>query len=214
MRSRHVAICGVAAFILLFASVAIAAPIPNGSFEDDSVWTAVSSGGMLTAGFSTQWSSDGSRSYRIERLTGAVTAGSYMGIQQNLDLTGVGAFFFDAQDQGIDTDPLQFLIDGIVVGQWSNNGWPGGQGSGWGHTAQTYNISIPLAATYTGVHTLTIRYWIQASHFPADPKIYWIDNLHTDAAGVPEPATAALLVPAATGFLVLRKISRRAKSRA
>lgn len=164
---------------------------------------------MLTAAYSVEWASDGGVSYRIARSTGSVTEGGFLGIQQNLDLTGVTGFLFDAQDTGIDTDPIQFLIDGVLVGQWSNNGWPNGEGTGWGNTAQTYNISIPLAEAYTGVHSLTIRYWIQSTHFPADPKIYWIDNIRTtvDGAEIPEPATWTLLALGVPVLLLARKLS-------
>jgi hypothetical protein len=195
----------------MIAPLAVAGLITNGSFEDDPdlTWTIVSNGSlMLNAAYSVEWSSEGAVSFRIERYTGAVTGGDYIGVQQSLNLTGVTGFLFDAQDRGIDTDPIQFLIDGVLVGQFSNNGWPNGQGSGWGNTAQTYDIWIPLADAYNGVHTLTVRYLIQTTHYPADPKIYWIDNIRSvgGEAEMPEPATCLLFALGVPALWLARRV--------
>jgi hypothetical protein len=152
------------AFLACFATPAIfAGLIPNGSFEDDpeTTWSIVSSGGMLSGAYSVECSSPASGvSFQIRRETGSVSEGSHLGIQRSLYLTGVTGFILDSQDKGIDTDPIQFLIDRTVVGQWSNNGCSPEDDPtcAWGSTTQTYNISILLADSYTGVHTLTIRY--------------------------------------------------------
>ena len=155
--------------------------IGNASFETNSAWTAGANdpNGDHSAGYTTAWASNGSQSYEFTRSTGATSAGSWVGISQTVNLSGVLGLLFDCQDTGIDEEPLQFLIDGVVVGQWANDGWPIGtlDPTGWGHTATTYNIEIPFAAAFTGSHTLTIREYTPGNYFPADPKIYDIDNL-------------------------------------
>ena len=97
-------------------------------------------------------------------------------------------------------ESLQFLVDGSVVGQWANDGWPIGtvvdptNSSNWGHTATTYNIEIPFNTAFTGNHTLTIREYTASSYDPSDPKIYDIDNLReltgttTTVAVTPNPS--------------------------
>jgi hypothetical protein len=177
----------------------------NPSFESDSDWavTVNDSDGKYSASYTTAWASDHSRSFLFQRGTGAVTAGYYAQIsQENVNLTGVTKLLFDCQDTGIDTVPLRFIVDDSqVVGVWQNNGWPGGAGSGWGHTAETFNIEIPLATAFSGLHKLTIQMINPISHYPADPKVYRIDNLRT----TPEPAVLPMLaLLAAAGFLLLR----------
>jgi len=91
----------------------------------------------------------------LHRGTGTVTAGAYAQISQTgVNLTGATKIIFDCQDTGIDLVPLRFIVDDNIIGAWYNNGWPGGQGSGWGHTAVTTGIEIPLGAS---TRALTIR---------------------------------------------------------
>ena len=124
------------------------------------------------------------------------------GISQIVNLTSVSGLLFDCRDTGIDgaQESLQFLVDGSVVGQWANDGWPIGtvvdptNSSNWGHTATTYNIEIPFNTAFTGNHTLTIREYTASSYDPSDPKIYDIDNLReltgttTTVAVTPNPS--------------------------
>jgi hypothetical protein len=200
--------------ILLLGFLALpclsAATFYDSSFEQGDGWTITNGG--LSGGYTQTWASDGSWSFYFYRAAGATTAGSYLSISRNLDLTGVTGFVFDVQDQGIDVlEPLQFFVDGVLMFQWSNNGWPGGAGSGWGNTAQTYNVQFNLSTSYSGVHTFTIRNYATATYSPADPKTYWIDNLRTleDGTGgggeIPEPSTAVLLTAGLTAAAAMRR---------
>jgi hypothetical protein len=153
----------------------------NLSFESDIGWTISESDpdGRFSANYTASWSSDGSRSFGFQRSTGLISGGSWIAISQSgVDFTGVESIRFDSRDTGIDVPPLQFLIDGILVGEWSNNGWPGGVGSGRGNTAETVDIEIPVPPqVFTGGHTLTIRVIEGVTYGPGDPKVYLIDHI-------------------------------------
>ncbi len=194
------------AVLLTMAGVAHAT-IPNAGFESVAAWTigGVNLDGKYSAYYGTDWASEGSGNFTFHRGTGSVTAGNYIQISQvGIDLTGATKFIFDCQDTGIDWVPLQFIIDDTnLVGEWQNNGWPGGVGSGWGNTATTLGIEIPLGSAYPGLHSLTIRMWNPASHFPADPKVYRIDNLRTDV--VPEPSSLCALAMGLPALLLRRR---------
>ena len=133
-----------------------------------------------------------------------------MGISQTLNLTGVSGLVLDCRDTGIDgsnnAETLQFLVNGTVVGQWANDGWPIGttvnaaNSANWGHTATTDNIEIPFNTTFTGDHTLMIREYTAYSYDPLDPKVYMIDNIR-EMPAVPEPGSVALLLMAGLGLL-------------
>ncbi len=178
--------------------------ITNPSFETNSAWIASANdpNGDHSEGYTTAWASDGSQSYEFTRSAGSTSAGSWVGISQIVNLTSVSGLLFDCRDTGIDgaQESLQFLVDGSVVGQWANDGWPIGtvvdptNSSNWGHTATTYNIEIPFNTAFTGNHTLTIREYTASSYDPSDPKIYDIDNLReltgttTTVAVTPNPS--------------------------
>ncbi len=188
------------------------AGILNPSFETVSEWSfsEFDSGSYLDAYYSAEWASDGSDCLVFRRLAGSTTYGNYSRITQTgVDLTGVTGLRFDCQDTGIDdtTVPLQFLVDGVVVGSWYNNGWPNGQGSGWGHTAETYDIEILFADSYSGAHDLSIQLYQAIGHFPADDKYYRIDSLQL----IPEPGIPATLALAALAISLIRR--RRASRR-
>lgn len=182
-----------AAAAVLILSTADAASLQNRSFEADSDWTItiVDPNGRYIAYHSTGWASDGIRSFVFHRRSGTATAGSYAQIsQESVDFTGVTKIVFDARDTGIDVVPLRFVLDDThIIGTWANNGWPGGVGSGWGNTATTLNIEIPLETEYAGLHKFSVQMWNPASHYPADPKLYYIDNLTL----VPEPSALTVL---------------------
>lgn len=205
---RHLAVVLTLAFSFCGLNTASALIIANPSFETDSDWNINVTAGWMDASYVTSWSSDGLRSFQFYRGTGSVTAGNYASISQTgVDLTGVTGFLFDCRDTGIDTVPLQFLVDGNLVGTYSNNGWPGGSGSGWGHTADTYDIPINFGSSYTGAHTVTIQMYQDISHYPGDAKYYLVDNLRI--VGVPEPSQGILM---ALGFSLL-SACRRARVR-
>ncbi|MBP6965422.1 MAG: PEP-CTERM sorting domain-containing protein [Armatimonadetes bacterium] len=202
----------IAVLLALVALLSLAGParadaIANASFETDAAWTAgiADPDGKYSAYYTTSWASEGLRSFVLHRGTGTVTAGAYAQISQTgVNLTGATKLIFDCQDTGIDVVPLRFIVDDVnIVGTWQNNGWPGGQGSDWGHTAVTTGIEIPLGAAYPGLHKLTIQMWNPASHWPADPKIYCIDNLRTDV--VPEPSSLCALAMGLPALLVRRR---------
>jgi hypothetical protein len=189
-------------FLMGFPTLLQGSIISNSGFESTADWnlTEYDTNGTLGGEFSNEWSSEGSMSFRFYRGTGDVYAGTWFQIAQSgVDLTGVTSLMFDCRDTGIDIVPLQFIVDGVTqVGSWSNNGWPGGQGTGWGNTATTYDIEIPLSSTFSGAHELAIRLYQPLTHNPADPKIYRIDNLRL----VPEPSPilALMLCLAAASF--------------
>lgn len=198
----------LATIALLSLSAAVhAGAIANPGFETDAAWTSsvVDPDGKYSAYYTTSWASEGTRSFVLHRGTGTVTAGAYAQISQTgVNLTGATKIIFDCQDTGIDVVPLRFILDDTnIVGTWYNNGWPGGQGSGWGHTAVTTGIEIPLGGIYNGAHKLTIQMWNPSSHYPADPKIYRIDNLRTDV--VPEPSSLLALTMALPALLLRRR---------
>ncbi len=180
-----------------------AALIPGGSFEEGTGWALVNNG--LLGQYTQDWSSEGATSFVFSRPAGYIVEGSYFSISRSFDFTGISGFVFDVQDQGIDVEPLQFLIDGAIVFQWSNNGWPGGQGSGWGNTAQTYDVQFLLSTSYSGVHELTIRHLALGTYWPGDPKKYWVDNIRSlggqnGGGEIPEPSTGALLAIGIAGL--------------
>ncbi len=193
--------------LLSMNAVAHAGSIANGGFESDSAWTigGVNLDGKYSAYYSTDWASEGIGNFTFRRGTGSVTAGNYIQISQaGIDLTGATKLIFDCRDTGIDVVPLQFIIDDTnLVGEWQNNGWPGGLGSGWGNTATTLGIEIPLRSDFAGLHQLTIRMWNPVSHFPADPKVYRIDNLRTDV--VPEPSSLLALTMGLPALFLRRR---------
>ncbi len=178
--------------------------IVNPSFETTSGWTSTTRGAEYSAGYTSSWASDLTRSFEFRRGTGTVTAGNFAEISQvGIDLTNVTKLIFDCQDTGIDVVPLKFIVDDTtVIGQWQNNGWPGGNGTGWGNTAQTLGIEIPISSPFSGLHKLSIRMENDISHFPADPKRYRIDNLQA----VPESSSMLLcLVFGILGFVVFQR---------
>jgi hypothetical protein len=153
----------------------------NLSFESDLGWTVSESNpdGRFSANYYSGWASDGTRSFQFQRSVGHTSGGSWIAISQSgVDLTGVESIRFDIRDTGIDTPPLQLIVDGLIVGQFANNGWPNGEGSDWGHTAETRGFQIPLSAqAFTGEHTLTLKMIEPVTYDPADPKYYLVDNI-------------------------------------
>lgn len=182
----------------LLTSNTLAGIIVNPSFETSSGWVSTTKGSEYAAGYNTSWASDLTRSFEFSRGTGTVIAGNYAEVSQvGIDLTNVTKLIFDCQDKGIDVVPLKFIVDDTtVIGQWSNNGWPGGNGTGWGNTAQTLGIEIPITSPFTGLHKLSIRMENDVSHFPADPKRYRIDNLQA------VPDVPSLLLCTVSGLLL------------
>ena len=160
--------------------------IANPSFEASSAWVATTSGAEFSQGYENTWASQGSQSYEFTRSAGFTSAGDYAEISQvGVDLTGVSGIQFDCRDTGIDMEPLQIMVDGQVMGQFTNDGWPVGQSvdlgnsANWGHTAITDGVQIPFTMAFSGSHTLTIRMFENSNFDPLDPKIFMIDNLRT-----------------------------------
>jgi hypothetical protein len=164
--------------------------IANRSFETDSGWVASTNGQEFSGSYVSNWASEGSRSYQFTRAAGGASAGNSVQISQIVNLTGIQGLLFDCQDTGIDAEILQFLVDGNVVGQFTNDGWPigtivdKGNPSNWGHTATTTGISISFPFPFTGAHTLTLRMYEPSNYGPLDAKIFRIDNLRTVAASL------------------------------
>ena len=151
------------------------------SFEAGSLesWSVSESdpSGRLSSGYSSEWVSDGSRSYRFYRSTGSMSPGWIQISHQNVNLEGATGLLFDCRATGIDGLRIEIWINGSLMGSWSNNGWPNNSGTGWGHTSETYNIPINFDRPYSGEHTFAIRVTDGGPYNPADPKIYLIDNI-------------------------------------
>jgi Tol biopolymer transport system component len=159
----------------------------NSSFESDDEWIFSENDpySRFTAGYSTEWSSDGARCLRFRRGTGTSGVGWTQAARAGVDLTGVTRVVFDCQDTGIDSLYVQFLVDDVIVAQWTNGGWPLGGGGAWGHTTQSLDIDLPFSQTFSGPHTFAIRMAYlenRQQYWPADPKIYRIDNVRLERA--------------------------------
>ena len=96
--------------------------ISNPNFETNSVWIASANdpNGNHSEGYTTAWASAAHN--RISSLDPPVRhlAGTWVGISQVVDLTGVSGLLFDCRDTGIDgannVESLQFLVERYCCG--------------------------------------------------------------------------------------------------
>ena len=169
------------------------APAADFGFETDEGWVLGKDdpAALLSAGYSTEWASQGSHCYRFYRDTGFMSPGWIEITKTGVNLSNVTGLKFDCCDTGIDGLIIQFKIDTTIVGTWTNNGWPDGVGSDWGHTADTRNIALAFSGS-AGLHNFSIRVLDDNSYLPVDPKVYRIDNIRFTVNGSAESNTLAL----------------------
>jgi hypothetical protein len=119
----------------------------------------------------------GSRSLRLrfkERTTNTFfTAGTYGGVYQDVDLTGVHTLYYDIKMVGSEADNawnFQILVDDTVVKEYLDTDGP--------FTKLTDSVTL---GSYTGVHRLWFRIYTPNKHtaFNLDSREVYIDNIRT-----------------------------------
>ena len=180
------------------------AAVTNPSFESASAWVYSENdpNGRFSGGYSSTWASDGTASYLLARGTGSNSGGGWWGqIQQpGINLSGITTLIFDVHAVGIDANALRIYIDSNLVSDFYV------AASSFGGIVDLFNKSIDISG-YSGLHALTIRITSDGDTSPADPKLYYIDNLRT--LPVPEPAVYSMLLLGFVGLMARRRVLRR-----
>jgi hypothetical protein len=144
-------------------------------------WTLVSSGSNLGGERqSTNWASHGDTALRhFTTHNYDITAGSYRGYQQTVDLTNIDRIIFDARyHQGTHVQP-RVLIDGAV--QWSRS------------AVGTYLDQELDVSSYSGNHTVRFELYVATSGTSVPSEWVFFDHVRVAASGGPDTTPPSVI---------------------
>lgn len=165
----------------------------NPSFEETNPpgWTLNSA--SLEGDSSTAWKTDGARSAQIS-CHGTYAAGAWVGISQNVDLTGVSCLVFDATTT-VDNEEYLAYTWSTCRFQVCVDGTPLWCAAAYDTTWLDVRLSV---SQFSGMHNVSFRLWFEEA---GDFRNYVnVDNIRTFAPGADGlTVTPATLVPSEDG---------------